>query len=108
MRTRCIIVCFAVCAAMRPMFFGVTSSSISSPSCAFFLRFTAVSIEISSKGLLTFSTAISFANARIVPFSGSMSMRSSRAGPMLFFEAASRAKESTSTMRSRSIPFSFS
>ena len=52
-RMRCNIACLAVCAAMRPKFCGVTSTSMSSPSWMLGLRRRASASDISSCLLTT-------------------------------------------------------
>ena len=91
---------------MRPKFFGVTSSSISSLSWASGLNRLADSRAISSCLLTTFSTTINLANARMSPSFRSISHRSSRAGPTARLAAESRASSTALIRISRSSPFS--
>ena len=100
--------CLAVCAAMRPKSFGVTSTSTSSPTWASSRILRAMSSGMVSKVGLPPSVTIKRAMALILPLSGSISTRSSRAGPTLLREAASNAVEMASTITVRSMPFSFS
>ena len=102
----CIKACLAFCDAIRPKFFGVTSTSISSFNCASDLCKRALSRSISSCLLMIFSTTIRVANARISPSLRSIWHRSSRAGPKARLAADNKAS-STALMRiSRSRPFS--
>ena len=96
--------CFAVCAAIRPKFFGVTSTSTMSPTFASGLIRRAAGSEISSCGLVTRSATIKLARARISPVLGLISMRSSREALTLFLEAESNAFETASSKISRFIP----
>ena len=101
---RCIIACLAVCAAMRPKFLGVTSTSTTSPTFASGLIRRAAVSEISSCGFVTLSATIKLARARISPVFGLISMRSSREALTLFLEADSNAFETASSKISRLIP----
>ena len=102
----CINACLAFWEAIRPKFFGVTSTSSSSFSWALGLWRSADSRLISLCLSVTLSTTIREAKARMSPSLRSISHLSSLAGPTARFAAETIASSTALIRISRSRPFS--
>src|SRR5438105_8696517 len=97
----------AACAAMRPKSFGVMAISSHCPNCASGSKAFASSSEISSAGMVTFSTIFFCVKTSISPVLGWISTLTFSPKPFTLLRAAARSESAIALITiSRLIPFS--